>query len=535
MNRNIPKITIIIFLWFFFLFLFLFDIQIVKHKYYFNRSLHIQKIKTTARRGTIFDRKGKVLAGSYEDYTGRVAIDFKNYVYDKLVLEKIGQILKLSETDLKVGIKSKKAFFILKEKTPIQDLIKLENLNVEGLILEKGYKRVYPYEELLSHIIGWIGWENDGVSGLEYFFNDQLKGRDGEKLVMRDSKRQAYDLGEEIIPLIPGKDIQTTLDISLQYMATKALKKLKEKIEYEWGAISVINPNNGEVLAHSIYPPFDPLKKGYWQDEHLASSYYEPGSILKPFFADTALRLGIVKKTDKFDCSKGYIEIEGIKINDHRLFEILNFDETLTFSSNVGCILWSRRIPSKEFVNTIENYGFLKKTGIEIPAEVKGRLESKSINKISQAYITLGQGISVTSAQILRAYSALINGGYLVKPHFEMKNTFKEKLKFETQSENLKKILYQTVIEGTGKKANISFISMGGKTGTAQLAEGGKYVKGAYISSFVCWFPIEKPEYLVLVVIKKPRPLYYGGDVAAPVAREISFYLFLKGKEYENI
>lgn len=535
MNRNMLTITIIIFLWFFFLFLFLFDIQIVNHKYYFNKSLHIEKIKTTARRGAIFDRKGRVLAGSYEDYTGRVAIDFKNYTYEQLALEKIRQILKLSEKDLKAGIKSKKAFFILKDKTPVEDLIRLENLKIEGLILEKDYKRVYPYEELLSHIIGWIDWKNDGISGLEYFFNDQLKGRYGEKLVMRDSIRQAYDLGEEILPLIPGKDIKIALDISIQYNTTKALKKLKEKIEYEWGAITVINPNNGEILAHSIYPPFDPLKKGYWQDEHLASSFFEPGSILKPFFADTAIRLGLVKLSDKFDCSKGYVEIDGVKINDHQTFGILNFNETLIFSSNVGCILWSRRIPLKEFVNTIENYGFLKKTGIEIPAETNGRLGSKNINKLTQAYITLGQGISVTSAQILRAYSALINGGFLIKPHFELKNTFKEKLEFEPQFENLKSILYQTIVEGTGRKANISFISMGGKTGTAQLAENGKYVKGAYISSFVCWFPIEKPEYLTLVVIKKPRPLYYGGDVAAPVAREISFYLFLKGKEYENI
>lgn len=535
MNRNIFIITAIVFLWFFFIFLFLFYIQIVKHKYYFNKSLHIEKIKTIAKRGTIFDVKGKILAGSYEDYTGRVAIDFKNYVYDDMTLKKITKVLNISDEYLKVGIDSKKAFFILKDKTPMEDLIKLEDLNIEGLILERGYKRVYPYEELFSHIVGWIDWKNDGVSGLEYFFNDQLKGRDGEKLVMRDSIRQAYDLGEEILPLIPGKDIKTTLDISIQYIATKALKKLKEKIEYEWGAITVINPNNGEILAHSINPPFDPLKKGYWQDEHLASSYYEPGSLLKPFFADTAIRLGLIKPSDKFDCSKGYIEIDNIKIKDHHVFGTLNFSETLIFSSNVGCILWSRRIPLKEFINTIENYGFLKKTGIEIPAEVKGRLESKDINKIFQAYITLGQGISVTSAQILRAYSALINGGFLIKPHFELKNTFKEKLKFEPQFENLKTILYQTIIEGTGRKANIPFISMGGKTGTAQIAEGGKYVKGAYISSFICWFPIEKPEYLILIIVKKPRPLYYGGEVAAPVGREISLYLFLKGKEYENI
>jgi len=494
----------------------------------------MEKTKIIPRRGSIYDRNGNILAGSYEDYTGQVAIDTDNFNYEEETFKKIKNILNLQDEIIKEAIESKNGHFVLKNKADLSKIKELEKLKIPGLIIEKGYKRVYPYSELVSHIIGWVDWKNDGISGIEYVFNSVLKGREGEKFILRDSIRYGYDLGEEIKPMVPGKDINTTIDISIQYRAKKTLDLLKQKITYEWGSITVINPKNGEILAHSIDPPFSEEKKGFWQDEHLASSCYEPGSIIKPFFADTALRLNLVSLKSKFDCSKGYVEIANTKINDHHRFGLLNFSETLYFSSNVGCILWSLKIPNKEFFKTIEAYGFLKNTGIEVPSETKGQLNSK-INQLSQAYITLGQGISVTSAQILRAYSALINGGFLVKPHLVFDKTYKEKLPFTPEYDTLKSILFQTIIEGTGKKAYISFIPMGGKTGTAQLAESGRYVKGSYISSFVCWYPVEEPKYLILIVVKKPRPLYYGGDVAAPIAKDISFYLFLKGQENEII
>lgn len=535
MNRNLFLAGIFIALWIFIIIAFLFHIQIIKYKFYYKQSMHIEKVKITPRRGTIFDKNGNIIAGSYKDWTGQVAIDSKNFEFSQENLKKIKEILNLSEIEMEKAINSKDGYYILKEKTPQEEIFKLENLKIEGLIIKKDYKRFYPYGDLLSHIVGWVDWKNDGISGLEYFFNDYLKGEEGEKLILRDSVRYGYDLGEEIKPTIFGKDIKTTLDISVQYIATKTLQNLKEKIDYEWGAITVINPYNGDILAHSINPPFDIEKKGKWQDEHLASSCYEPGSILKPFFADAALRLNLINDYAKYDCSKGYVEIADKKINDHYIFGVLNFRETLYFSSNVGCILWSLKIPSNEFLKTIEDYGFLKKTGVEVPSETKGKLNNRNINQLLKAYITLGQGISVTSAQILRAYSAMINGEFLINPHFTYNKIKKEKIKFKPEFEKLNTILFQTVAEGTGKKAYVSFIPMAGKTGTAQVAEGGKYIKGDYISSFVCWYPVDQPEKLILIVIKKPRPLYYGGDVAAPLAKDISFYLFLKGQGNENI
>lgn len=534
MNRNLLLVSIFFSFWFFILTIFLIYIQIYKYDYFYKKSLHIEEVKIIPKRGIIYDRNGNILAGSYEEYTGKVAIDTKNYTYEKKNLEDIKNILNLPEKVLKKAIKLEKGYIVLKKDAKIEQLKELETLKIPGLIIEKGYKRVYPYEELMSHIIGWVDWENNGISGLEYFYNNHLKGKEGEKLVLRDRIRYSYDLGEEITPVVPGKDIVLTIDTAIQYMAKRSLENLKRNISYEWGAITVINPKNGEILAHSIDPPFSYEKKGLWQDEHLASSCYEPGSIIKPFFADTALRLNLIEPDFQFDCSKGFLEISGVKIRDHHKFGVLNFSETLYFSSNVGCILWSSKIPDKEFYKTIEAYGFLRRTGIEVPSEVRGNFNNQK-TQLSRAYITLGQSISVTSAQILRAYSALINGGYLVKPHFFLNKYYKEKLPFKPEFEKLKPILYQTVIKGTGVKAQIPFISMGGKTGTAQLSEGGRYIQGYYISSFVCWFPLDEPKYLVLVVVKKPRPLYYGGDVAAPVARNISFYLFLKGQESESL
>lgn len=535
MNRNFLLIVLLFFLWFFVILSFLFYTQVLKHKYYYGKSLHLQKIETVPRRGTIYDRNGNILAGSYENYTGRVCLDCQNFKYEDSDKKKLRQILNLSDWEVEKAVSSGKAYYILKEKVAEEKLKQLEELNLKGLILEKKYQRFYPYEELFYHIVGFVDWKNDGISGLEYFFNESLKGKEGEKLILRDCARYGYDLGEDLKQMVPGKDIRTTLDLSIQYMASRTLDNLKERIDYQWGAITILNPQNGEILAHAINPPFDPDKKGRWQDEHLASSPYEPGSILKPFFADTFLRLYSSAENLKFDCSKGYVEIAGVKINDHHRFYTLSFSETLYQSSNVGCILWSVKIPQREFIKTLENYGFLEKTGIEVPAESRGRANLKNFNLLAQAYLTLGQGISVTSAQVLRAYSALINGGYLVRPRFTYINSSSYQTRIKPEFEKLKNILFQTTILGTGKKAYLSFLPIAGKTGTAEIAEGGKYIKGNYIGSFVCWYPLDNPRYLILIVIYKPKPLYYGGDVAAPLARNLTFYLFLKGQKDENI
>ncbi len=538
MNRNLFFICFFIFLWFFSLFIGFVYYQIIKYDYYYKRSLHLEKIKIPSRRGSIYDRRGNILAGSFLDYSGIVAIDAKNNEYNLEDLKEIKGILKIEDSEILKAINSKNGFYILKNNASVEELKKLEKISLKGLILDKKYKRVSLYEEFLSHLIGWVDFKGDGINGLELYYNEVLKGKDGYNLVLRDSHRVAYDLGEEIEPLILGKDIKTSIDVSIQYEAYKTLKNLREEISYEWGAISIINPQNGEIIAHSIYPPFEKEMASKWQDEHLASSYYEPGSILKPFFAETALRLNLIDLNKKFDCSKGYVEINGIKIEDHKRFEeILNFDETLYFSSNVGCILWSREIPRKEFLKTLEEYGFFSKTGIDLKPEVYGRFpySFENFNELNQAYVTLGQGISVTSAQILRAYSALINGGYLIVPKFAKSNVKRKKLSFKPSYDELKTILYQTVIKGTGKKAYLPFQSLGGKTGTAQVAEKGRYIEGKYISSFVCWFPLEEPKYLILTVIKKPKPYFYASEVAVPLAKNIVFFLFLRGHSSEIV
>ncbi len=537
MNRNLFFICLFVFLWFFSLFIGFVYYQIIKYDYYYKRSLHLEKIKVPSRRGSIYDRRGNILAGSFLDYSGVVAIDAKNNRYKLEDLKEIKRILKLEDGQILKAISSKNGFYILKNNATPEEIRELEKISLKGLILDKKYKRVSPYEEFLSHLVGWVDFKGDGINGLELYYNEILKGKDGYNLILRDSFRVAYDLGEEIEPLILGKDIKTSIDVSIQYEAYKALKNLWEEISFEWGTISIINPQNGEIIAHSLYPPFEKEKISKWQEEHLASSYYEPGSILKPFFAETALRLNLINFNKKFDCSKGYIEINGIRIDDHQRFEILNFDETIYFSSNVGCILWSREIPKQEFLKILEEYGFLSKTGIDLKPEVYGRFpySLENFNELNQAYVTLGQGISVTSAQVLKAYSALVNGGYLIVPNFAKSNVKRKRLSFKPYYEKLKTILYQTVIQGTGEKAYLSFLPLGGKTGTAQVAEKGRYIEGTYISSFVCWFPLEEPKYLVLTVLKKPKPYFYGGDVAAPLAKKMVFFLFLRGHTSEII
>lgn len=531
MNRNSIPIFIFIIFWFFLILINLLKFQLIEYKFYYKKSLHIKKIKIEPKRGTIYDINGNILAASYEEYTGRVALDSKNIKFTEEDVINISKLLEIPENNVRNAVKMKRGFVIIAKDIEASKLKEIEELKIKGLIIEKKYKRFYPYSNLLSHIIGWTSYDGDGISGLEYFYNNKLKGKEGEIFVFMDRKRNSYDLGIETKKAIEGQDLKTSIDLFLQYKLKKILLKLKEKINYEWASITVSNPKNGEIYAHTIDPPFNEELKEIWQDEHLASSPYEPGSILKPFFAECLLRNGFEGTNKLYECQKGYIEVLGKKIRDHHVFKKnLNFNETLIFSSNVGCIIWSLKIPINEFLNTIKSYGFLEKTGVEVPAEAKGRIESKfeTFNKLSQAYVTLGQGISVTTAQIIRAYSALLNGGYLVTPHFNKNFIKKEKMDFKPEYEKLKPIFFQTILNGTGSKAYIQFIPMGGKTGTGQISEGGKYVYGNYMSSFVCFFPIDSPRYLVMVVVKKPKPLFYGGDVAAPVAKDVIFYLFLK-------
>jgi cell division protein FtsI/penicillin-binding protein 2 len=522
------------------------SLQLVHHEEYLKRSLHTQRIVENVRRAAILDRNGRILAGSIPAYNLKVAFDARHARFTHADLSAMAGILRMPLSDVEEASRRDSGFVVLASRTTLEQIRQLRALNLKDLLLPQESERIYPYGALLEHVVGFVDDEGDGQSGLERYYDGILRGQPGETMVLRDSLRFSYDLGQEITPPVPGTDLQLALDIPLQYTCMRALQELEGVCHPVWASATVMNPCTGELLAHAITPSFDPAQRGQAydaygrrqiRDEHLAGCPFEPGSIIKPVLATAVLRAGLTRPSENFNCGHGRITLLGRTIEDHAVFDNLSFTETIMFSSNVGCIKWGQRLTGPAFLECLRRFGFGKRTGLDLRPESPGLLPAaKRVNALSQAYMSIGQGMSVTHAQILQAYSALANGGWRVAPHF-IKGAAApaERILDPGVQATLRDILFQTVVGGTGRKAQVEGAALAGKTGTAQKADRSGYEKGSYVSSFIGWFPADRPRYLILVVVDEPHGLYYGSDVAAPVAHDIAFFLHVEGESRASV
>jgi len=512
-------------------------LQLACHEEYLKQSMHTQRIPEYVRRASILDRHGRVLAGSVPVFSLKVALDSLHSSFNREDLTAVAGILRMPVGQVEEAAHKKSGFVLLTHKAAPGQIQELRALNIKGVLLPREHERVYPYEALTEHLLGFVDFQEEGQAGLERFYNERLKGQPGEIVVLRDSLRFSYDIGQVITPPAPGTDLVLSLDIPLQYTCLKALENLEGLCHPEWATATVMDPATGEIMAHAVWPLFDPAERGQARDEHLASGFFEPGSIIKPILAAAVLREGLVRPAEMFWCGHGQITLLGRTIQDHAVYDNLNFTQTLMFSSNVGCITWGQRLSAGAFLECLAKFGFGKRTGIDLKPESPGQIPPvKRVNDLAQAYMTIGQGMAVTHAQVLQAYAALANGGYRVTPHFAMDFPAEKVGVLDPKTAaTLRDILFQTVVSGTGKKAQVDGVAMAGKTGTAQKAENGAYVKGEYLSSFVGWFPLEGPRYLILVTVSEPRGVFYGSDVAAPVARDIAFYLHMEQEPHEAV
>lgn len=532
MSRRIPFCTAFLGLWMLALALRLGQVQILQHEEYLARSLHTQRVEEFVRRAEILDRNGRLLAGSEAAFSLSVALDTRSAAFAPEDLQAVARCLRLPLDRVQSAAARRSGYSVLTRKAEYGQIQALRALGLKGLLLPRRHQRVYPYEELTEHLLGFVDYKEDGQAGLERVYNTRLNGRPGAKMVLRDSRRASYDLDQVLEAPAPGEPLRTTLDIPLQYACAEALGRLEAICRPEWASATVMDPRTGALLAHAIWPPLDPATRGEGRDEHLASHVFEPGSIVKPILAEAALSGGLARPSEVIWCGHGATTVMGRTIRDHDVYDNLTFTETLMFSSNVGCIEWGKRFGNAAFLEHLRRFGFGRTTGIDLPSESPGVLPpARRVNDLAKAYLCIGQGMAVTHAQILQAYAALANGGFLVTPHFAGDFAVERRRAADPKVlGTLRDILFQTVAAGTGKKAQVEGVAWAGKTGTAQKAEPGQgYVPGNYVSSFVGWFPVDRPEVLVLVVVSEPRGVYYGSDVAAPVARDIAFYLNLEG------
>ncbi len=495
------------------------------------------------KRGTIYDCTGNILARSlpvqsvfFSPYKG------EPYNLQLEKIRKLKKVLNLSENELQniyKRIQKNASFIWIERKIDQEKEEKVRKLSLGGVYFMEENKRFYPHGKLAAHLLGRVNIDDIGASGIEYKYNSVLAGKEGEHLILRDAKKREYRF-ETLREPEAGKDLVLTIDETVQYYAEKELERAMRKTDANWGTVIISQPSTGEILAMANYPTCDlnnPPPMPLTLDRNKAIHHnFEPGSTFKIVTASAALEARKVNLTDSFDCSKGFIRVAGKTIRDHELFGVLSFPEVIIHSSNVGTIQFGQSIGEEVFFETIKAFGFGQKTGIDLPAEEKGIFRPlDNWTKISAASLSIGYEISVTATQLLQAINAIANKGFMISPRVVKKILSSPDKKMEKPywgrriisertASTLTSILQKAVQRGTGVTARTKGYKVAGKTGTAQKFDPsiGTYSSAIHISSFAGFAPADNPAISMIVVIDEPKGPYTGGEVAAPVFREIA-------------
>ncbi len=528
----------------------LFQLQVVDHVQLKTKTIEQNQDKKDIipKRGTIFDRNMTILARSIPGYSVFLdPLEGQSSSEQWSLAKKVANILELSSDKLNVikGQIEKQAPFIwIARKIQEDRANRIMKMNLNGVYLLEENKRFYPQGKRAAHVLGRVNIDEEGISGIEYKYNEVLHGKEGEGLILRDAKRRRYHF-ETLSAPIDGKDLVLTLDETIQYIAEQALQQAVVQTRAQWGTVIVSEPHTGDILALANYPTYDlnhtpDLRTGLDRNKAIHHTF-DPGSTFKIVTFSAAIENNSVHFTETFDCSKGYFVYAGNTFMDHERMGILSFPQVFIHSSNVGTINIGLRIGEKNLFRAIELFGFGQRTGVDLPAEEQGLLNPLNRwTKISVASHSIGYEISVTPLQMLQALNIIANRGIKVPPRI-LKNIRDsgieipvsplnhERVISEHTASKLRAYLQQVVLEGTGTTAKIPGYTVLGKTGTAQKydREAKAYISSAHIASFVGFVDKEGPLFSMLVVIDDPQGFYYGGQVAAPVFREISEKILL--------
>lgn len=413
---------------------------------------------------------------------------------------------------------------------------------IPGLYSMTESQRMYPHGELASHVIGFCDIDGNGLSGIERQWNDILYSPVQTRMLMRDARGGLLDMiGSNADSTIGGAgSLQLTIDSKLQQIVEWKLKEGAESTGSKWGVGVCVDPRTGEILAMASYPWIDLNdRKQFSKPEFLRNNaigrVYEPGSTFKPIMLAMAMEMGTVAKNDHFYCS-GKVNIADGVIRDVSAHGSIGTDGLLIKSCNTGMAIIGQKLNSHKAYGMLKQFGFGIASDVEITGEEAGLLRMpEEWLGTSKANIAIGQGLAVTPLQLVMGISAIANGGELLKPYVvsEVANAagtivhrgerrVRNAVLSPQTCDYIKKVLKSTVETGTGKGAKVAGISLAGKTGTAQIAAGGEYAKGQYVSSFIGFWPAEEPDHVMLIALGEPSGgRYYGGEIAAPVFRAI--------------
>lgn len=515
------------------------------------QDIHERERKIKALRGRIYDRNMELLAANKTVCT--ISVIHNQITDPERVISVLVQELGLSEEYVRKRVEKYSSIEKIKTNVDKATGDKIRAYDLDGVKIDEDYKRYYVYDDIASKVIGFTGSDNQGIIGLEVSYDNYLQGTAGLILTVTDAKGIELDgTKENRLEPVAGNDLVTSIDINIQKYATQLALRTLEAKEAKSVSIIVMNPQNGEILAMVNVPEYnlnDPFTLNYVMTESVSDAdyqnllnkmwrnscindTYEPGSTFKMITATAALETGAASLASSYSCP-GFKIVEDRRIRCHKTtgHGTQTFAQTVMNSCNPAFIEWGLRVGKEEFYHYMTKLGLMEKTGIDVPGEASTIVHKiENVGLVELATMSFGQSFQITPLQLLRAASAIINGGTLITPHFGIKTIDADGneniLMYETKenaidkstSDTMKEILHLVISEGGGKNAKIEGYAIGGKTATSQkLPRSDK----KYISSFIGFVPVDNPQIIAMCIIDEPTGIYYGGTIAAPVIREL--------------
>lgn len=551
-------------------------LMLVRSDYYYQKAqaLHERERSIKAKRGVIYDRNGVEMAGNKPVCS--VSVIHSQVTNEDEVVKQLCRVLNLDEEWVRKKVTTRSMREKIKSNVEKETADQLRELGLDGVMIDEDYKRYYPYNTLASKVLGFTGADNQGIVGLEVAYEDVLEGTPGSILTLTDANGvEIPNEAEGRVEPIAGKNLYISIDVNIQKYAEQAATKVLKAKQAKRVSVILMNPQNGEIYAmvnvpeYNLNEPYtlvsvedlyvgsieetqentdektDETKQqnmteqekqdalnGMWRN-FCINDTYEPGSTFKIVTATAALEEGVVRVDDTFSCP-GFRIVEDRRIRCHKVggHGAETFRQGIMNSCNPVFIDVGAQVGVDNMYKNYRKLGLFEKTGIDLPGEASSIMhKQEDVGAVELATMSFGQSFQITPLQLLRAASAVVNGGTLVTPHFGMYATDEDGKKVDTfayeekanaiqksTSDTMKELLEAVVAEGSGSKGQVAGYRVGGKTATSEKFPRGN---GKYISSFLGFVPANNPQIIGIIMIDEPVGIYYGGTIAAPVMSEM--------------
>jgi cell division protein FtsI (penicillin-binding protein 3) len=520
----------------------LYTIQISKHEYYSliaDRQQNKPQI-VKAERGTIKDVNGEVLCFTRDDVSFFVDKRMMNPQRIDSITSIFSKVFNNTKEYYKKIIDDGSGNVCIEKKIPMNKAIELKKFVTDGYFSQEDYTRIYPYNNLASHVLGYVNHDEEGIEGLEKVYQEELTGNNGNYVFERDVVGRILSIDENLSKApVTGNTLNLTLNKTYQQILEEELNAGLKKYGGESAVGIIMNPNSGEILALSNLPDFDPANyetaPADSRRNRAIIDTYEPGSTMKSISMSVLIDQKLIKENDVIDTENGKFIFKGTRISDSHREGLLTVRGIFEQSSNIGMAKLSTRIDDDIFYKYLRDFGFSNTTSVNLPGEAPGQLKKpSSFTPITKAFMSFGYEIAVTPLQMISAYSAIVNGGNLYQPYIVKSITdHSGKIVVENKPKKIRTVINKStsdlmkdfmigvVQRGTGTSARLDNVLIGGKTGTSQRLVNKSYSASSHNSSFIGFFPADNPKVICYILINAPKLGQYGGLVAAPVFHDV--------------